>query len=277
MIPRGGTVLELGCGGGDLLAALEPAAGVGVDLSPAMVREARGRFPRLRWEVGDAEALATLELERPFDYVVLSDLLGHLEDIWATFRGLHRVMRRDSRVVITYYSYLWEPVLSLAERLGQRIPLRLQNWLTVGDIENLLELADFEVVKRGQRFLVPKHVPLVSDWMNRVVARLPLVSRLGLVEYVVARPRRLVVRAGESSADLAAEVTTSVIVPCRNERGNVDATVTRLPPLGARTEIIFVDGASTDGTRERISELIETASRQDGHQARAPGRRLGEG
>jgi SAM-dependent methyltransferase len=257
VIPEGSAVIELGCGGGDLLAALAPREGLGVDLSPAMIERARGRFPGLEWAVGDAEAVETLAPGRSFDYVVLSDLLGHLEDIWATFRGLHRVVRPDSRVVITYYSYLWEPVLSLAERLGQRIPLRLQNWLTLGDIENLLALSEFEVVKRGHRFLVPKRVPLVSDWMNRVVARLPLVSRLGLVEYVVARPRRPLAGRGRSAADLAATVTTSVIVPCRNERGNVDAAVARLPPLGAHTEIIFVDGASTDGTRERIVEVID--------------------
>jgi SAM-dependent methyltransferase len=254
VIPPGAAVLELGCGAGDLLAAVEPGTGVGVDLSPRMVERARAKYPHLTWLVADAEALDGLG-DRRFDYILLSDLLGHLEDIWTTFQGLRRLCRPETRVVITYYNSLWEPVLNLAERVGQRIPLRLQNWLSLGDIENLLALCDFEVVKSGHRFLVPKHVPLVSGWVNRVVAKLPLIRRLGLVEYVVARSRPPASRPGEDG--LSAGLTASVIVPCRDERGNIEAAVARIPDLGSHTEIVFVDGASTDGTPEAIEAQIE--------------------
>lgn len=246
LVPPGASVLEIGCGTGDLLAALRPGEGIGVDVSPRMVERARARYPHLTWVVADA---AALDLGRTFDYILLSDLLGHLEDIWAVFQRLGALSRSDTRVIITYYNYLWEPVLRLAERLGQRIPLRLQNWLPLADIENLLALCDFEVVKRGYRLLVPKHIPLVSRWVNRVVATLPGIRRLGLVEYVVARPRL--------AAPHAAPLTCSVIVPCRNERGNVAGLVERIPVLGTHTETIFVDGASTDGTPEAIEAAIE--------------------
>jgi SAM-dependent methyltransferase len=248
LIPPGSTVLEVGCGTGDLLAAVEPREGLGIDLSPAMVDQARRRFPHLTWRVGDAEAL---ELDRGFDYVIMSDLLGHLEDIWAAFRCLRRHSEPDTRLVITYYNYLWEPLLRLAELAGQRIPLRMQNWLPLDDIENLLALADFEVVKRGYRFLIPKHVPLVANWVNRVVAKLPGIRRLGLVEYLVARPRP------RGSPAPGAAPSCSVVVPCRNELGNVEAALARIPELGRHTEIVFVDGASTDGTREKIEAEIE--------------------
>jgi SAM-dependent methyltransferase len=249
VVPPGATVLEVGCGAGRLLAALEPRMGLGIDLSPRLVARARERFPHLTWEVGQAEALPA---DRTFDYVVLSDLLGYLEDIWAALRGLHAVVRPDTRVIVTCQNYLWEPVLHLAERLGQRMPAGIVNWLPVADIENFLELADFEVVKRGHRVLVPKRIPLVSGWVNRVVARLPGIRRLGLIQYVVARPRPARGPDGGQS-----EPTCSVIVPCRNERDNVAAVVSRTPSLGAHTEIVFVDGASTDGTRERIEAEID--------------------
>jgi SAM-dependent methyltransferase len=248
VIPAGSTVLELGCGPGDLLAAVRPAEGVGIDLSPGMIAQARQRYPQFTWLVGDAE---TIDLDRQFDYVVLSDLLGHLEDIWETFHRLRRLCRPDTRVVITYYNYLWEPLLSLAEKAGQRIPLRLQNWLPLDDIQNLLALCDLEVVKSGHRFLAPKYVPGISTFVNRVVAKLPLIRRLGLVEYVVARPGP-----GTSKAALPAALTTTVVVPCRDERGNIEAAVARIPEMGGGTEIVFVDGASTDGTVETIEAQI---------------------
>jgi SAM-dependent methyltransferase len=247
VIPPGASVLEIGCGTGDLLAAVQPRDGVGVDLSPGMVERARARYPALTWIVGDAECL---RLDRTFDYVILSDLLGHLEDIWTAFRGLATVCRPDTRVIITYYNYLWEPVLRVAERVRQRIPLRLQNWLPLGDIENLLLLSDFEVIKRGYRFLAPKHIPFLSEWVNRVLAPLPGIRRLGLIQYLVARPR-------PGDAEHPPALTCSVVVPCRNERGNIEAAVARLPALGPHTELVFVDGASTDGTREAIEQQIE--------------------
>jgi SAM-dependent methyltransferase len=87
-IPPGQSVLEVGCGTGGLLAAVDPREGVGVDLSPRMVERARAQFPYLTWLEQDAEAL---DLGRQFDYVILSDLLGHLEDIWRAFRRLQSV------------------------------------------------------------------------------------------------------------------------------------------------------------------------------------------
>jgi len=249
VIPPGATVLEVGCGTGDLLTSVEPRDGVGVDLSPRMVERAREKYSQHTWVVDDAEFL---DLDGKFDYIILSDLLGHLEDIWSAFQCLKRVSRPDTRLVITYYNYLWEPLLRLAELVGQRIPLRLQNWLPLDDIENLLSLCDFEVVKRGSRFLVPKYVPLFSNWVNRVVAKLPVVRQFCLIEYLVARPRP-----PARDAALLPTLTCSVVVPCRDERENIVPTVERIPDLGAHTEIIFVDGASTDGTREKIEEQIE--------------------
>ena len=247
LIPAGASVLEIGCGTGELLASLRPSVGVGIDLSPAMIDEARRRFPDLTWEVGDAEHL---QPGRTFDYIVLSDLVVHLEDIWAALQCLKPLARPDTRVLVTYYNYWWEPVLHLAEAIGQRMPLKLQNWLPPDDIENLLGLCDFEVVKHGRRFLVPKYVPLLSEPINRIVATLPLVRQLCLIEYFVARPW-----AGRPPQEPTG-TTSSVIVPCRNERGNIAAAIERCPALGSATEIIFVDGASTDGTQEEIERQI---------------------
>jgi len=252
MVPPGSTVLEVGCGTGDLLAALAPARGLGVDFSPEMVRVARERFPAashpaLEFRVDDAEALTTTE---SFDYVVATDLLGELTDVWAAFRSLRRVTTPRSRLVITYFNPLWEPVLRLGEKLGLKMPQDHQNWLTIGDIAQLLELNGFEIITRGQRLLFPKDVPLLSTFLNRFVAKLPLVRRLCLGIYLVARPK-----ADPPAPALLPSV--SVIIPTRNERGNIRAAVERTPEMGSHTELLFVDGNSNDGTVEEIEKVIE--------------------
>jgi ubiquinone/menaquinone biosynthesis C-methylase UbiE len=251
LIPRGASVLEIGASTGDLLAHLKPSRGLGVDFSSAMVDEARRKYPaetnsNLEFRVGDAEALA---IDERFDYVVLSDVIGELTDIWQAFRNLRKVLRGDSHVVITYFNDLWEPALRAGEKVGLKMPQDYQNWLSLEDIANLLELNGFEIIKKGFRLPLPKRFPVVSPFVNRVLGKLPLIRELGLIAYVVARPRA-------EPAKPTREYSVSVIVPCRNERGNIRSAVERIPGMGTHTEIIFVDGNSCDGTVEAIEEVI---------------------
>ncbi len=246
LVPPGLSVLEVGCGTGDLLAALEPARGVGVDLSREMIRRARTKFQALRFAVGDAHRLP---VGATFDAIVLSDLVGQLEDVWAALAEARRISVPHTRVVVTYYNFLWEPILKLAERLGLKMPQRAQNWLSSRDLENLLHLAGFEVVTRGERVLLPKRIPGLSWLMNRLLAKLPGLRRLALMHYLVARP------AADPRARREGSVT--VVIPCKDEAGTVADAVARTPTMGLGTEIVFVDGNSKDGTVERVREEIE--------------------
>jgi glycosyltransferase involved in cell wall biosynthesis len=123
-----------------------------------------------------------------------------------------------------------------------------QNWLAQQDLENLLYLNGYEIIRRGSRFLMPLHIPLLSGFVNRYLARLPLLRSLCMVQYAVAR----------ETACMPAErpCSVTVVVPCRNEAGNIERLVDGMPELGARTELIFVDGDSTDGTVEKIREVM---------------------
>ncbi len=264
VVPPGASVLELGCGTGDLLAAVRPRRGLGIDLSDAMVRLARAKYPALEFRAGDAEAL---DLEERFDYVILSDLVGVLEDIWRTFRALRDVVRPDTRIVVTYFNYLWAPGLKLAERMGLKMGQQVENWLPLEDLENLFYLNGFETIRKGYRFLCPKRVPLVAPLVNRVLARLPGLRKLCLVEYLVVRPAEAASPAGAAgppAARAAAGPSVSVIVPCKDEVGNIEGLVERLPAMGRHTEMIFVDGESQDGTPEAILKMRERcAGRRD--------------
>ena len=249
LVPEGSNVIEVGCGTGDTLASLKPSRGRGIDFSSEMIRLSREKHPSLRFEVDDLE---DLKIREAFDYIICSDLVGELTDIWKAFREMRKLCHRNSRIIITYYNYLWEPLVRTGEMLGLKIPQDYQNWLSLEDIGNLLYLNGFEVIKKGHKVLMPKNIPIITALSNRVLANLPFLKELSLVEYVVARPlkgfRKL---AGES------EYSVSVIVPCRNEYGNIEGAVERIPQMGKHTEIIFVDGNSTDGTVEKIEEMIE--------------------
>ncbi len=242
----GSRILEVGCGLGDLLASLDGARSVGIDISPRMIEIARRRHPGLELHVADVERDPLPE--GPFDLIVLSDAVGHLDDIQRGLLRLGPLLAPGGRLIITYYSFLWEPALKAAERLGLKTPWPEQNWLSMSDIENLLYLADFEVVRRGTDILSPVALPGLSALANRVGASLPVLREAALVDYFVARPL--------PRATVMPLPTVSVICPCKNEKGNIREAVERTPVMGAATELVFVDGNSTDGTREEIEAVI---------------------
>jgi SAM-dependent methyltransferase len=251
LIPPGSRVLEIGCGLGDLLASLARSNGgapgaVGIDISGRMIELARIRHPSLDLRVGDVERDPLPE--GPFDVIVFSDAVGHLDDVERAFERVRGCLAPGGRVIVTYYNFVWEPLLKLGEQIGKKTPWPDQNWLSMHDIENLLFLSGFEVVRHGTDILLPAYIPLVSLAANRVAAQLPLLRESSLVSYFVARAST------ETLVDPLPSV--SVICPCRNEKGNIREAVARTPVMGPRTELIFVDGNSSDGTVEEIQAVM---------------------
>src|SRR5260370_15945258 len=191
LISKGSAVLELGCGIGDMLKALKPSKGVGVDFSAAMIDEARKRHPDLHFQVGDVEDPVFMNsLDGTFDYIVMSDTIGALDDCEAALASLHHLCHRDTRLVISYYSHLWEPVLALGSWLCLRMQTPDQNFLSPLDIQNLLGLAEFEVVKREWRQLLPRRWLGIGPLVNRYIGTLPIIRNFSMRHYLVARSLR---------------------------------------------------------------------------------------
>ena len=256
LIPAGLRILELGCAAGDLLAKLAPSAGIGMDFSPAMIALARNRHPELEFSLANAEdpaAIAELGAST-FDIILLSDTIGSFEDIQQSFEQLHPLCGPDTRVIVSYYSQLWEPIIRLAEWANLKRPTPLQNWLSSGDIMAFLDLAGFETIRRAWWQILPKRLGGLGPIVNRSLGGLPLLRRLALRNYLVLRSRRVPVPAPQS---------VSVIVPCRNERGNIEAAVRRLPKIANAQEIIFVEGHSNDGTLEELHRVKGLCNQQD--------------
>ncbi|MFC1852351.1 glycosyltransferase [candidate division CSSED10-310 bacterium] len=248
LVPPDRSVLEIGCGNGDLLHHLNPRRAVGIDISPLSIERAKELYPDYEFQVMDAE---DLQFSEKFDVIILSDLVGELSDVWRVLDELHKVTAPHSRIIITYFNYLWAPFLKIAEKLGFKMPQDYQNWLSLTDLTNFLALTDFEVIRKGWRFLIPMRIPGLSWFINRYLAFLPGLRKLCLSQYLVARtmPRKQ-----KSDSD---KYSCSVLIPTRNEKGNVQDAVERVPQMGSHTEIIFVDGASTDGTVAEIEKMIE--------------------
>jgi ubiquinone/menaquinone biosynthesis C-methylase UbiE len=247
IVPPGQAVLEIGCARGELLASLAPARGVGVDFSERMLQHARQLYPDMEFVHGDAHSLA--DISGSFDYIIFSDLIDDLWDVHGFLVEVHRLCSPDTRIVFNFFSHLWSMPLRLAQRLGLATAMLPQNWLTIEDVNGLLGLTGFSIVSSHSEILLPVAIPGLSNVCNKFLAKIKPFSWFDLTRLVVAR-------ALPDNSCTYSDATVSVVIPARNEAGNIAEILERVPHMGGGTEIIFVEGGSSDATYEVIAAEI---------------------
>lgn len=245
LIPPGLRVLELGSGHGGLLAALHPCLGVGVDLSGHMVQTARKNHPELNFIQADAHHIP---LKGPFDVIILSDLVNDLWDVQSVFENIRELAGPRTRIILNFFNNIWRLPLQAVQFLNLGHRVLEQNWLAPHDVFNLLKLSGFEVIKHLPCIGFPAKLPVISDLVNRFLTHIWPFKWFALTNFVIARP--------DSGGRADNTPVVSIIVPARNESGNIENIFQRAPGLGRKTELIFVEGHSTDNTYEKIEETM---------------------
>ncbi len=247
LVPRGSSVLHIGADSPSLLNLLAPKRGLGIHASAQVIEQVnkQGILPGLSFKQAELT-----DVEGVFDYAVISDLLGYVDDIETLLREAGERISWRGRVVVTQHSALWGPVLRLASALGLRVPYRTENWISRADLENLAHLAGLEVIRSGTRMLLPKHVPLLSAFFNTYLANVFPFTRLGLYHYVVLRK--------QDARSPLSNPSLSIVVPARNEAGMIDTILRDLTMLDCMTELIFVEGHSSDETYEAIERAVSS-------------------
>ena len=252
-------VLDVRCETGHLLASVLPSRGVGVEISETIVACARREHPDLQFVQSDPE---DFQLHEKFDYILFNHIFDTV-DILRAFERVREHCTAETQLVIINYNQLWRPILGFASKIGLRSRFVEPNWVSENDIRNFLKLAGFQPVRKHRLILFPKWIPLFSWFLNDFLGRLPGLRRLCLMQVIVARP----MLNSRNEEDL----TVSVVVPCRNEVGNVQQAVERIPDMGKHTEIIFCDDKSTDATADEVRRMQALHPNRDIRLVEGPG------
>jgi SAM-dependent methyltransferase len=242
LVSPGLRVLEVGCGQGELLASLRPGRAVGVDFSPEMIARGRSGHPDIVFLQADAHNLSAIDEQ--FDIIIFSDLVNDLWDVQAAFQEVRRFCHPWTRVIMNFRSGLWQLPLALSQRLGLASPTLPQNWLTPEDARGMLRLAGFEAIRSWHEVILPI---AASGLFNKLLVRFWPFTQLALANFIIARPQ---------PQPVEAQPSVSVIIPARNESGNIAAVFERLPEMGSGMQLIFVEGHSRDDTYDAIQREI---------------------
>jgi SAM-dependent methyltransferase len=263
LIPEGASVLEIGCGRGELLAQIHAGHKAGIDVSPRQIESARARLPQADLKVLSGEELGPGPI---YDVIIISDTLNQAADVQRLLAGLRSRAGSDTRLIVNFQNTLWRPLLTLARAFGLKSREPTNSWLAASDVRNLLALAGWQLIRQESRILLPLSLGGLESILNRALA--PLLQWFCLTVFMVARPEPVTLPANPRRV--------SVVVPARNEGGNIADVIRDIPEMGAGTEIIFVEGQSTDDTWHQIQTL---AGRRPGCRVktlRQPGRGKGD-
>ena len=249
IIPKCSRILHIGSGDGSLLSGLEPEVGVGVEPALDLVDKATADYPQYSFHSSEFEGF---EIEGKFDFVLIADVLLDVYDIDAMMRKVRVACSPDTRVVVTNYSQVWRPILKFLRFLRIARPRFGNTWFSPGDVRSAFERTGFQLLSERCEVLFPSRLPIVSSLFNRFLSQLPVFRWFCLHRIYVARL---------DPEPITPKPSVTVLVPARNESGNIPRLMSEVPEMGSFTEVIFVEGNSTDDTWEVLQEAI--AQRND--------------
>lgn len=244
LIPSYGSIIEFGCREGELLSFLPNKKRAGVEISKIMLKNARKKNPKIKFYYFDE--YENFDIKERYDYILLSNNLSYTKDVQVFVKKLHKICHKDSRIIVIYFNYYWKIVLELAEKIKLRLPQPFEpNWLDVEDIKNFFEIEKFDLIKKGQKFIFPYPLPFLSNLVNKYLAYFPLINNVCLTKYAIFRPKCK-----------PEKYSVSVIMPARNEEGHIPKVLDKIPKMGRKTEVIFVENRSRDKTLEAIKKEV---------------------
>lgn len=246
IIPEDKKILVLSSYLGKILNDLKPIKGVGVESDEKYYKLAKKTYPHLSFV---RKSYENYQPNEKFDYIFLYGALGKTSNIPKVLKNLQKACNPSTRLIIYQHNYLWQLALSLAEKFSLKRKEGIENWLSTTDLRAYLEGAGFEVTRVFKRTLVPLFLFGGGPIINYLFSLIPFFDFLKLNHFIIARPKpEIFLKFPES---------LTVCITVRNERDNIEKIVKSLPKVCQDQEILFVEGHSTDGTREEIERVIK--------------------
>lgn len=244
LVPNEASIVEFGSLGGELLSSLPNKNKVGIENDRDLIDLSIKKHKKIEFTSEDT----FFKSSKKYDYLLLNHRLSTVDDVQVFLQKTKKHLTEESRVIVYNFNYFWKPALDLAKKFGLMMPWTSEpNWLSTADIENFFYLEGFETVRSGNITLLPYFIPVVSPLMNRFMSQLPLIHNLCFTQFSVYR-----------LTPKPKEYSVTIVIPARNEAGHMRGVLRKIPKIGTKTEVVFVEGGSKDDTYEVIKQEIRS-------------------
>lgn len=181
------------------------------------------------------------------DPIEVVEIDTSIKDFVKFFRDFYKSGKKNNLVLISINS-LWKPVIFLAKKCGLTNIKVYDRWVSLSQLEDIAAISDLKVLDKGYRVIFPKNIPIISNFINKLSVNIPILKNLGLIQYIVLAPEKKV---------KYTPLSCSIIVPCFNEKDNVEDCIKHCPKIGKSTELIIVDDGSSDKTVEKAKNMAK--------------------
>jgi len=267
IIPKGASILYIGFNDAFHLYKLKPSKGVGVEVDKEKIILAKNKYPLMSFFYVDD--FSQYKPTSKFDYVVLSGALGKTKNIVGLLKNIQKACHPGTRIVIYQHNYLWQGILNIAEKFNLKRVEGVQNWISVDDVSDYLNGSGFEITRVIKRTILPLKLGFIGPLINLISVIIPIFDFFKLDQYLIARPSITVCK--QSSL-----TSLTICITVRNEKGNIESIVKKIPIITEKQEILFVEGHSVDGTREEIERVIKKYPNKNVRVIGQPGKGQGD-
>ena len=171
-----------------------------------------------------------------------------INDFIKFFNRLYKESNKKSKIILTTINSSWKPIIYIAKKMRLTSLKVSDGWISLNQLENIANLTNFVVLEKGYRTLIPKYIPFLSDIINSLFLKVPIIKRVGILQYIVLL---------KSDPPKKSNLSCSIVVPCFNEEGNVEDCIKKCPKVGKFTELIIVDDGSSDKTYQIAQGLLK--------------------
>jgi len=199
---------------------------------------------KLFLDLNDPKNVPTLDKNKKYDRILLTDVLENHDDVFTLLSIITDCLSDDGKLIISSINSKYSLIFKFFEYLKIKDSNKNNSYIHLKKIQNITNGLGLEYQKYYTKQLFPFKLFFIGGLINKVLEVLFFQFNLGIKTYMIFRPLN---REGK-------KLSKSIIIPAKNEEGNLKELVSRIPKFD-NTEIIFSYGQSQDRTLEVMNEI----------------------
>jgi len=204
------------------------------------------------------------ETNNKWKTVILTFPLNNFVNLVGFFDKLDSSLNEEAKVIVSYYSKIWKPFFFIFSLFGLIRNYKNSLFFSKDTLEIFLRTGNFEISKKIPNYFIPFNIPIINKFLSILINFLPFLDNLSVTKVFYLRKKNYKKRQNKK---------ISLIIPCKNEQGNILNIVTDAKKeLIIPYEIIFVDDKSSDNTFQIIIDCKKKFSDVDIQVTKGPGK-----
>ncbi len=181
-----------------------------------------------------------------YDLIIVTDIFDISNDVMSLILKLEKICNDNGKIVFSNLNSLWYPILKVFELLRLKKQSSKRNKTSPKKLLNVAKGANLELVNIYSRLYFPFKFLGLGILINQLLEILFFKFKLGIKIYSVFRKSNL----------KFLEKSKTLIIPAKNEEGNLEELIDRINLRHENLQIIFCIGESKDNTMEKAKELM---------------------